>query len=106
MSAELDVNGLATHFHLSPSRFAHLFKLHTTWSVMAYVTNCRVANAAILLTSTDLSIKEIAFRTGFGSSSTFNHKFKKVTGMTPVAYRVQQKMTTQSICITECLQEL
>jgi AraC-like DNA-binding protein len=99
-SAELDVNGLAARFHLSPSRFAHLFKVNTSWSVTAYVNSCRVAHAT-LLTGTDLSIKEIAFRTGFGNSSTFSHKFKKITGMSPVAYRVQQKLTTQSICITD-----
>jgi AraC-like DNA-binding protein len=94
----VSVNRLAARFQLSPSRFAHLFKLNVHCSVMSYVNRGRIADAARLLTDSELSIKEIAFQTGFGSSSTFSRRFRRGTGMSPREYRLQQQLTNQNPC--------
>jgi len=44
----------------------------------------------MLVGSSELSIKEIAFRLGFSQPSNFNRAFAKSTGSTPVGYRARQ----------------
>ena len=60
--------------------------------VIRQLNNARriTANAKELLTESDLSISEIGETVGFVSSAHFSHVFKKMTGMTPSAYRLSQ----------------
>src|SRR5579863_4308862 len=46
--------------------------------------------AQSLLSQTELTIKEIAFRLGFADSAHFNHFFKKQTGRTPALFRKER----------------
>jgi AraC-like DNA-binding protein len=43
--------------------------------------------ALILLSNNDYSIKEVAFLVGFNSPNYFSQCFKKVIGLTPIAYK-------------------
>ena len=56
-------------------------------SPMEYLASRRVAQARILLFSTTLSIKEIAFRCGFSDPYYFTKVFTKRTGLCPTRYR-------------------
>ena len=47
----------------------------------------RVGRAKSLLTSSELSVKEITYLTGFASSSHFSLTFRRFEGMTPGAFR-------------------
>ena len=40
-----------------------------------------------LLDDTSMSVTQIAYETGFGSSSYYIEKFRRKTGMTPAKYR-------------------
>lgn len=51
------------------------------------IRGVRVERAKLLLTSTDLSVGEIAERLRFSSSSHFSDTFRRLTGMLPQAYR-------------------
>lgn len=56
-------------------------------SLHQYVMNYRVNAALKLLITTEFSIEEIAFKTGFNDISHFSNSFKKATGNPPSYYR-------------------
>ena len=62
---------------------------HTGTTMHKYLTNYRIERAKTYLTATELSVSEIAERTGLGSVSRFSACFKNATGLSPAAYRTQ-----------------
>jgi len=70
----------ATQFNL---RFRKLLRM----SPGEYVLSRRIKEARRRLTETSESIAEIGIRLGFVDQSHFTKRFRKVTGMTPRAYR-------------------
>jgi len=75
--------------HMSPAQFMKVFKLVTGMTFIAYVTRVRVAEAARLLRETDLTIAEIAARTGFSDQSYFDRRFRQTMGKSPRDWRRQ-----------------
>jgi AraC-like DNA-binding protein len=73
---------------MSSCCFMHLFKEVTGQSFVAYLNRFRVARAQSLLTSSDKAISEITFETGFCNQSYFGVIFRRITGMTPLKYRL------------------
>ena len=71
----------------SRSHISHQFKNQTGMSIREYITILRLNDAKHLLRYSDLSITEIAFTVGFGSSNYFTNVFKSDTGMSPGTYR-------------------
>ncbi|MBT8184278.1 MAG: AraC family transcriptional regulator [Eudoraea sp.] len=72
---------------MTPTAFCRFFKLRTNKTFFQFLIELRIAHACSLLTSdTSLPISEIAARSGFGSISNFNRKFKAIKGVTPSAY--------------------
>lgn len=56
-------------------------------SAGAWVTRRRVARARALLETSDMTVTDIAFATGFGSLSAFRRQFMSETSTTPRQYR-------------------
>jgi len=56
-------------------------------SIGEYTTSIKMAIAENLLSTTDLSINEIADAIGYNYSGNFVKMFKKVHGKTPLAFR-------------------
>ena len=52
-----------------------------------YLTQKRIAHAEQLLIEPNLSITEVAMRSGFNSLSTFNRIFKAAKNCTPSEYK-------------------
>ena len=52
-----------------------------------YLITTRMSNAKFLLKTSQMSVKEIAIRSGFSDESGFCTAFKKQEGMTPNEYR-------------------
>ncbi len=69
--------------------FMNLFKEVTGQSFVAYLNGFRVAKAQGFLSTTDKPISEISLESGFCTQSYFGMVFRRVTGMTPLAYRLQ-----------------
>ncbi len=90
VSAPLSLNEYARGAGLSVSQFSHLFKRHYGTSPMAYFTELRIQRAKELLDITHLSIKEVSWKLGFEDPLYFSRLFKKVSGISPTAYRVEQ----------------
>ena len=55
------------------------------------ITNIRMANAKIYLTTTSLSINDIAAELGYGSVDHFSRTFAKYNNETPSKYRKKYK---------------
>lgn len=78
---------LGRHFNYHPNYLNRLLLMHTGQTLHQYLLTCRVSQAIELLVSTDLSITEIAGRTGLGTVSHFSKLFKRKTGNNPSDYR-------------------
>lgn len=87
---DLSLEILSKEFGVSRFVLSRLFtdKLHTTFPY--YVNSKRLELAKDLLTSTDLSITQIALDAGFGSSRTFFREFRQAFHVTPGEYRKHQ----------------
>lgn len=84
---KLSIDDLAQVAGLSEYYFSRLFKKRTGYTLHEYIIKTRVINAKILLKSTNMSLREIAYNCGFSNESTFSNTFKKITGMTPGVFR-------------------
>lgn len=83
----IKVDDLADIAGFSKFHFARLFKQFSGMSCYEYLTQKRIAHAETLLIQPDLSITEVAMRSGFGSLSTFNRIFKAAKNCTPSEYK-------------------
>lgn len=72
---------------LSASRLEALYSREYGISFGADVIRSRLDYAKDLLVSSDLSVKQISARCGYGSESYFSRQFKQYEGMTPLEYR-------------------
>jgi AraC-like DNA-binding protein/quercetin dioxygenase-like cupin family protein len=73
----------------STCRFMNLFKEVTGQSFVSYLNRFRVAKARDLLANTNKTISEISLDTGFCNQSYFGVVFRRVTGETPLNFRLQ-----------------
>jgi AraC-like DNA-binding protein len=76
---------------VSEAHFARSFRDAFGVPPHRYLLTRRIERAAALLRETDLSITEIAFRTGWESLGTFGRTFRDVTGESPSSVRWRGK---------------
>ncbi len=72
---------------LSPKYLSSIFKKDTGSSFTEYINNLRINEAKCLLSTTTLTVFDIALSTGFEDQSYFTKVFKKATHLTPLQYR-------------------
>ena len=83
----ISLDDVSRFVYLSPEYFSKKFKQDTGVGFREYLVNIRLQHAKDLLTTTDMSITEIAFMCGFNSSNYFSNTFAKAMGMPPAKYR-------------------
>ena len=86
-SEEIRLEDCAAMVGMSPSAFSRFFKQHTGRTLMDYIIDIRLGNAARLLVDTSEGISEISFACGFNNLSNFNRAFKARRGYTPRDFR-------------------
>lgn len=84
--ADLSLESVAEHFHFSPCAFSRMFKREVGIGFKQYILSVKIGQAKKLLTTSDCSITEIAFRCGFTDSNYFSSVFKKFESITPTDY--------------------
>jgi YesN/AraC family two-component response regulator len=89
IEAPFTLDGMVDALRLTKPYLSRLFKQETGQTVMSYVTDVKINRAKVLLRNTHLSILAISERLGYYDSSHFGRVFKKVTGLTPRAFRQQ-----------------
>ena len=88
LESELTIQQVAEELGISYSNFRKLFKEHTGISPAIYQQDLRLQRAKELLSTTNLSVKEIAYRLNFDSPDYFSAKFKAKTGRRPSELRI------------------
>lgn len=83
---DLTVEKLAWEVGLSRVHLHRKLKELTNQSPSDFIRNTRLRQAAHLLKEKKFSIAEVAYATGFNSTSTFSTSFKKLFGVAPSAY--------------------
>jgi len=84
---DLGITEIADAVDLSPFHFARSFKQATGVSPHQYLIKSRIERAKALLAESELPIVEVGFRAGFKNQSHFTTLFRKLTALTPKAYR-------------------
>jgi len=74
---------------MSTSHFMYFFRRTTGQSFLSYVNHFRIAKAQVLLTTTDKPLAAISQEVAFCNQSHFGMVFRKLVGVTPLAYRRQ-----------------
>lgn len=82
-----DANALSTAMAMSRAQLLRRLKSLTGNSPGFYIKTMRLERAKILLETTDISISEAAFQTGFGTPSNFSKVFAEKYGITPSQFR-------------------
>jgi AraC-like DNA-binding protein len=78
---------IADRVQLSKYHFSRMFKKHTGFAPMEYITKVRIEKAITLLRTTNYSIEEIAEQVGYASSSYFIKVFRSWVGFSPGEFR-------------------
>ncbi len=92
LEEDLSLNRLSQVVGVSENHISETLSKHLQTNFFHFVNDFRVGRAMTLLTETSKQVTVIMYDVGFNSKSTFNTAFKKRTGLTPSAYRKQQKM--------------
>lgn len=87
---QLSVNELAEAVHRTAIHLTTSFKEDTGRTIKRVLTDVRIEAAQRLLATTNLSIGEIAHKTGYGNANYFSKLFRQETGCAPNEYRAQQ----------------
>lgn len=84
---DIGAEDLAEHAGLSVTHFRRLFRAWAGLSVAEFLQRARVAHARQLLHDPDLSVKQIAARSGFPDPFHFSRVFRRVDGLSPTQFR-------------------
>lgn len=82
---------MAERAAVSVSRLHALFQAELGTSPRAWLSEVRLRQARDWLATTPASIAEIAHRSGYGDQSALTRAMRRATGMTPAAYRRQER---------------
>lgn len=85
--SQITLSDLADCIGMSPCYFTSFFTTNLHRSPINYLNYYRIEKACTLLLNSDNSVTDIAFQTGFNSSSYFVKMFKKYKGITPKQYQ-------------------
>lgn len=89
-STTRNVNDYANMLFISSKKINLAVKNYTLNTAKTFIDNYVLLEAQRAIVSTEKSLKEIAFETGFEEVSNFTKFFKKNAGISPKAFRLKQ----------------
>lgn len=87
VKALLTVQYIASEMNLSPNYLSDMLRVHTGQNTQQHIHEKLIAKAKEKLSTTNLSISEIAYALGFEHAQSFSTLFKKKTSLSPLAFR-------------------
>ncbi len=81
------VQSIAEQLNLSPNYLSDLLRVQTGQTTQQHIQDRLIAKAKELLSTTTLSISEIAYQLGFEHPQSFHRLFKNRTSISPVKFR-------------------
>lgn len=91
----VSLQALSERVHMTVRTMQRRFVAATGLTPMAYLQSVRIEASKDLLSQERLPVAEVAARVGYQDRVAFGRSFKKLTGMTPAAYRQQQGINNQ-----------
>ncbi|MDR0326484.1 MAG: glycoside hydrolase family 11 protein [Oscillospiraceae bacterium] len=88
---------IAGHMKISRGECFRCFKRSLNQSLFGYINEYRLAKAAELFRTTDMSIMDISTECGFGNASYLGKLFKDAYKLTPLQYKKAQIWTENTI---------
>ena len=86
-NADFSVENLADLLNISRIQLYRKIKAMFDVNVTDYINNIRLEQAKSMLQNPELTISEVAYKTGFSSPNYFSTVFKNKFGLTPNAFR-------------------
>ncbi len=83
----LTVQYIAAQLNLSPNYLSDLLRVHTGQNTQQHIHEKLIAKAKEKLSTTHLSVSEIAYSLGFEHAQSFSTLFKKKTNLSPLEFR-------------------
>lgn len=99
----LTVADLASAAGLSPAHFSREFRRTFGESPHQYLLTRRIERAAALLRNTDRPVIEICYAVGLSSVGSFTTSFRRMLGVTPLAYRQAAPSARRHVRVPECI---
>lgn len=93
-NTEINIEAYAASRGMSVSWFIRSFRQYAGTTPMQYIVSIRIANAQILLETTNYNVTEIGRIVGYDNPLYFSRIFKKQKGASPSEYRTQ---TSQNV---------
>ncbi len=90
---DIDIEEVASLANLSVSSFCRYFKSRTHKTFSQFLNEVRILYACKALITTDQTITNVCYSTGYNNISHFNRQFKLSTGLTAKEYKRKYKAT-------------
>lgn len=90
LGSPISTRDIARELFLTPNYLSTCFRQEVGVSISDYLLKRRIGLACQLLRSTQLSIQEVATRTGMEDASYFSKQFKRIMGIAPLKYRKEK----------------
>lgn len=97
LSSQISVEELASMSCLTIDYYIRLFRQTMHCTPLQYINTKRIEKAQLLLFSQNTSVKNIAFSLGYDDVSYFIRVFKRITGMTPNAYKQSMSLSGAAV---------
>ncbi len=81
------VQFVASELHLSPNYLSDMLRVQTGQTTQQHIQNRLIEKAKELLSTTGMSVSEIAYQLGFEHPQSFHRLFKNRTSVSPLAFR-------------------
>lgn len=85
--SSLSINDICSKAAYSKAYLFRIFKAKTGKTIMNYYTELKIERAKQMLRENELSVREISERLAFSAPDYFTKTFKRITGLTPLAYK-------------------
>lgn len=87
ITSDVSTKDICSYFKLNESYLCKLYKKNEGLTISTYINNMRIRNAVYFLQNTDQKIFDIAFKVGYKDQYYFSKIFKKIMGLSPLAFR-------------------
>lgn len=91
---EISLNDISEELHINKIYLSRIFKEETNKTVTEYIHSIRIEESKKLIGNSHLKMYEIAEKVGYINIQHFNSCFKKITGMTPMKYKRNNKKSS------------